>query len=302
MTPIDRATFLLTHPAPDLDAIGFIYSARKVFGAGTPAACRTPTRAELEDPAVIVGDIGLPGCEAIGYSPALNNYDHHYSNADRSATWLFNREYGALREDIITYIDAVDIVGGREAAAATLKMAVVGVRVRHNGDDAAILAAGGRVLQWLEKAGLPPNDLSDPALDNVRDYLAIGQAELGRIQAELPIVQRSVTRNGRTAGYLVSTSPIVSVVKEEMFAAGLDIAVVYSSTTNRYAIAANVRGASPINLKREGLADALNAEEWRQGTPPEQRWDGHDDRIGSPRPSGSLLTAQEVLTIVEGCL
>ncbi len=61
------ATLLLTHPAPDLDAIGFVYSARKVWGAEMPAACRAPTRAELEDPAVIVGGIGLPGCEAIGH-------------------------------------------------------------------------------------------------------------------------------------------------------------------------------------------------------------------------------------------
>ena len=107
------ATLILTHATPDLDAIGFIYSARKVFGAETSVTCRPPTRAELEDPAVIVADIGLPGCEEIGHSPALNNFDHHYSHADRSATFLFNQKYGALREDIVAYIDAVDIAGAR---------------------------------------------------------------------------------------------------------------------------------------------------------------------------------------------
>jgi len=297
---LEEAILILTHTNPDLDAIGFVYSARKVFGAGPPAACRTPTRGELEDPAVIVGDIGLPGCEAIGYSPALNNFDHHYAHAERSATWLFNETYRVLRDDIAAYIDAVDTTGMPEAAgAATLKAATVGVRVRHNGDDAAILAAGGQVLRWLEEAGVLPGDLAGPAPDEVRDYLAVGQAELRRIQeAELPTMQRSTTRKGRTVGYLVSASPVVSIVKEEMFATGLEIAVVYSSTTNRYAIAVNVRGATPINLKREGVADALNAEEWRRGLPSEQRWDGHDDRIGSPRPSGSLLTGDEVLAIV----
>lgn len=299
----DQATLIITHPTPDLDAIGFVYAARQVCGAGTPVVCRTPTEAELADPTVVVGDIGRPGCEAIGYSPALNNFDHHYSYAERSATWLFNRTYRALRDDIVAYIDAVDTTGMPEAAgAATLKAATVGVRVRHNGDDAAILAAGGQFLHWLEETGQLPGDITG-APDDLQVYLATGQAELHRIQdAELPTMQRATTRKGRTVGFLVSASPVVSIVKEEMFATGLEIAVVCSSTTNRYAIAADVRGASPLNLKRAGLADALNAEEWRRGTPPEQHWAGHDDRIGSPRPAGSRLKGDEVLAITVATL
>jgi hypothetical protein len=292
------ATLILTHPTPDLDAIGFVYSARKAFGAGTPTACRTPTRAELEDPAVIAGDIGLPGCEAIGHSPTLNNFDHHRSYADRSATYLFNQTYGALRPNIVAYIDAVDILGGQEEAETTLKVATVGVRVRHTGDDMAILAHGGRLLRWLEETSTLPDDISGPVPDDIEEDLHSGQVELCRIQAELPTMQLSTTHKGRSVGYVVSTSPVVSIVKEEMFALGVDIAIAYSSTANRYSIAANVRGARPINLKGEGLADALNVEEWRRGTPPEQRWDGHDDRIGSPRPSGSLLKSEEVLAVV----
>jgi hypothetical protein len=91
---------------------------------------------------------------------------------------------------------------------------------------------------------------------------------------------------------------VVSIVKEELFALGLDIAIVHNPATHRYAIAANVRGAESVNLKRAGLADALNAEDWRRGLPSEQRWDGHADRIGSPRPAGSLLRGDEVLAIV----
>jgi hypothetical protein len=298
----EAAILILTHPAPDLDAIGFVYSARKVFGGEKPAACRTPTREELEDPAIIVGDIGLPGCEEIGYSTVLNNFDHHYSHADRSATYLFNQKFGALREDIVAYVDAVDLVGGREAAEATLKAATVGVRVRHAGDDLAVLAQGGRLLRWLEETDTPPGDLSGPVPEDIGDYLRSGQVELRRIREELPAMRRGTTNQGRSVGYLVSASPVVSIVKEELFALGLDIAIVYNPATRRYAIAANVRGASPINLKRRGLADALNAEEWRRGAPPAQRWDGHDDRIGSPRPSGSLLTGGEVLAIVVAVL
>lgn len=298
----NRATLLLTHPTPDLDAIGFGYSARKVFGAGTPTACRTPTQAELEDSTVIVGDIGLPGCEEIGYSPTLNNFDHHHSTADRSATYLFNQTYDALRRDIVAYIDAVDLVGGQEQAEATLKAATVGVRVRHARDDMAILEHGGRLLHWLEETDTPPGNISGPVPDDIRDDLQSGQAELRRIQEEMSAMQRGTTHKGRSVGYLVTASSVVSVVKEAMFARGVDIAIVYSATTRRYSIAANVRGAKPINLQREGLVDALNAEERRRGTPPEQRWDGHEDRIGSPRPSGSRLTSAQVLAIVMATL
>jgi len=55
-----KAALIITHSNPDLDAIGFVYSARKVFGSKVPVECRVPTRQELEDPTVIVGDIGLP--------------------------------------------------------------------------------------------------------------------------------------------------------------------------------------------------------------------------------------------------
>ena len=264
----EAAILILTHPTPDLDAIGFVYSARKVFGAGTPVACRTPTREELADPAVIVGDIGLPGCEAIGHNPALNNFDHHYSHADRSATHLFNQTYDALRPDIVAYIDAVDILGGQEEVEATLKAATVGVRVRHAGDDLSVLTQGGRLLRWLEETDTPPGDLSGPLPPDIEDYLRSGQAELRRIRTELPAMQRATTSGGRAVGYLVSASPVVSIVKEELFALGLDLAIVHNPAIRRYAIAANVRGAEPINLKRAGLVEALNAKEWHRGAPP----------------------------------
>ncbi len=88
-------------------------------------------------------------------------------------------------------------------------------------------------------------------------------------------------------------------VKEEMFALGIDLAVVYSSTKDRYSIAGNVRRGQDVRLKQEGLVKALNAAEWDRGMPREREWGGHEDRIGSPRPSGSLLTPDKVLQIVK---
>jgi nanoRNase/pAp phosphatase (c-di-AMP/oligoRNAs hydrolase) len=120
MIPREKATLIVTHANPDLDAIGFVYSARKVFGPEMPVKCRVPTRQELEDPTVIVGDVGRPGCEDVGYSPVLNNFDHHYSYADHSATFLFNDKYQALRQNVVEYIDAVDLKGGKEGSEATL--------------------------------------------------------------------------------------------------------------------------------------------------------------------------------------
>jgi len=100
--------------------------------------------------------------------------------------------------------------------------------VCHAGADEVILERGGWLLWWLEEIGVPPDDISGPAPDHVQDYLATGQAELRRIQAEQPTMQRSTTCKGRTVGYLVSASSVVSIVKEEMFATELDIAIVYS--------------------------------------------------------------------------
>jgi hypothetical protein len=297
-----KAVLIITHSNPDLDAIGFVYSARKVFGSKVPVECRVPTRQELEDPTVIVGDIGLPGCEDIGYSPTLNNFDHHYSHAGRSATFLFNDRYQGLRADIVEYIDAVDIRGGQEDSEVTLKVATVGIRVCHDGADLEILTQGGRLLQWLEETEQTASDISGTLPEEAQGYLQSGQEELRRIRSELATMQRCTTDKGRTVGYMVTASPVFSVVKEEMFALGLDIAVVYSTAKDRYSIASNVRGGKPINLKQEGLADALNAEEWSRGMPSDRKWDGHEDRIGSPRPSGSLLTGEEVLAIVKATL
>lgn len=293
---------IITHRDLDLDAVGFAYSARKVFGQDVPVEFRSPTRQEMENPAIIVGDIGVPGCEDIGHDPALNNFDHHYSHANRSATFLFNHRYPALRQDIVDYIDAVDIRAGQEGSELTLKVAAVGIRVRHYGQDPEILSQASRLLAWLEETGWNPGDISGTVPDEIQTYLRSGQAELRRIRQELATMQHDTTDKGRTAGYLVTTSPVFSVVKEEMFTLGLDLAVVYSSTKDRYSIASNVRGSQWVNLKEEGLVRALNAAERNEGMPPDRSWGGHEDRIGSPKPSGSFLDPNGILEIVKATL
>ena len=297
------AGLLITHRDPDLDAVGFVYSARKVFGLEVPVECRPPTPPEMRDPTVIVGDLGLPGYEDIGHSPALNNFDHHYSHIeDRSATWLFNQVYDALRQDIVEYIDAVDIQGGKEDSEVTLKVAMVGVRVQHYGADPEILAHGCRPLKWLEETGRAPDDISGLPQRELDGFLQLGQEELRRIREELAAMERCTTKRGRMVGYLMTRSPVFSVVKEEMFALGIDLAMVYSLTKDRYSIAGNVRGGQSVRLKQEGLVKALNAAEGSRGMPAEREWGGHEDRIGSPKPAGSFLSADEVLRIVRATL
>jgi len=298
-----QARLIITHRDPDLDAVGFVYSARKVFGPEVPGECRLPMPEEMRDPTAIVGDIGLPGYEDIGHSPVLNNFDHHYSHVeDRSATWLFNREYDALRQDIVKYIDNVDIAGGNEDLETTLKVAMVGIRVQHYGADLEILVHGCRLLEWHERSGQVPGDMSGTLPGDILAFLQLGQEELRQIREELATMRRCTTNRKRTVGSLVTRSPVFSVVKDEMFALGIDIAVVYSSTKDRYSIASNTRGSKQINLKQEGLANALSTEEWNRRLPSERRWGGHEDRIGSPRPSGSLLSGDEVLRIVKAIL
>jgi len=63
-----------------------------------------------------------------------------------------------------------------------------------------------------------------------------------------------------------------------------------------------VQGVVLITLKRGGVAEALNAAEWRRGALPAQRWDGREERIGNPRPAGSRLKGDEVLTITVATL
>jgi hypothetical protein len=299
---IRKAALIITHPNPDLDAIGFVYSAHKVFGSKVPVECRMPTQEELKDPTVIVGDIGLPGYEDIGYNPALNNFDHHYSHADRSATFLFNEEYHTLRQDIVKYIDAVDLRRQVEESEHSLQVAIAGIRVRHDEADLKILEEGGKLLKWLEKTGQKPEDLSGALPDKFQEYLQTGIDALRQIRKDSEAMQKHRTQKGRLVGYVQTPFPIFSMVKEEMFARGIDIAVVHNPEKRRFSIASSVSGGKGANLKAEGLIEALNQAEWGKGLPHDQGWGGHEDRIGSPKPSGSLLTSEEVLAIVKATL
>jgi len=56
---------------------------------------------QLENPEVIVGDVGLKSHPELGYNPALNNFDHHYGSAERSALYLFNQVYHTLSEELV---------------------------------------------------------------------------------------------------------------------------------------------------------------------------------------------------------
>ena len=91
---------IITHKNPDLDAIGFVYSARKKFGYETTFdLVEAPTLQHLENPEIIVGDVGLNSHPELVYNPSLNNFDHHYSTAERSATYLLKLTPSYLSPD-----------------------------------------------------------------------------------------------------------------------------------------------------------------------------------------------------------
>ncbi len=278
------ARLIITHGDPDLDAVGFVYSARKVFEPSVPVECRRPTREELEDPAVIVGDIGLPGCEAIGHSAELNNFDHHYSRASRSATYLFNHAYSVLATDLVEYIDQVDTQPDPEAMESMLRVAMAGVLVRYSEDnqkDQAVLSAGATLLACIDETGQKPGDLQATFPPEVKSYLDEGREELRKIREELRHIREDRTAAGRRLGYVVTRSPVFSLVKEELFAQGIDIAVVYNPVKHRYSIAGNLARVRGINLRDGDLVPALNESEGKRGLPAGQCWGGHEDRIGS---------------------
>ena len=182
---------------------------------------------------VIVGDIGLPGCEEIGHSPTLNNFDHHYSLADRSATFLFNQNTGHCARTSWPILMQLTSSGVGRRPRPRSRWRRSACSAPHRGVMGRSWHTGASCCDGLKKTGRPPHDLSGPMPADMQGYLRSGQTELRRIQEELPTMQRSTTRKGRKVGCLVSASPVVSIVKEEMFAVGMDIAVVYSSTTNR---------------------------------------------------------------------
>ncbi len=266
-----------------------------VFGLGQPS------REELEDPDVIVGDIGVPGCEAIGHRPEINNFDHHYSNATRSATFLFNEYYHAMREDLVDYIDQVDTRPCPEESESTLRVAVAGIRVCHRhakGKDHVVLDASADLLSWIERTGCQPDALGATCLPpHMLTYLDEGREELRRIRDEVLKMGKDYTLAGRQLGYVVTSSTVFSLVKEEMFAAGPEIAVAHNPAERRYSLVFNPTQVRGINLRDGNLLPSLNAMEHEKGAPQDNLWGGHEDRIGGPR-AGSFLEPDEVLSVV----
>jgi hypothetical protein len=294
-----EVTLIITHSDPDLDAVGFVYSAKKRFGQEVPVEYRSPCKEEMEDPKVVVGDIGLPGHPELGYRPELNNFDHHYGCAKNSATFLFNLKYPVLRKDIVDYIDSVDLGGKRDKGEINLKVIVAGIRVKHENADSKIGDEGCRVLRLLEEKGLRPDDLSGELPGELQDYARVGLEELRKIEAEVEKALILKTNKGRQLGYVQTSSNVFSRVRETLFTKNpeLEIALIYNPSRKRYSIGSNTTRATWVNLLR--LKEVLNQTEWNKGLPQDQKWGGHEDRIGSPKPSGSLLSPEEVIKILK---
>ncbi len=297
-----QVSLIVTHPDPDWDVVGLVYSARKALGATIPVEFRDPTPAELEAPRVLVGDVPLAGAEALGNRPDLNNFDHHGNDAEHCATWLFNRAYPVLRPDLVAYIEELDLGRGSPTSEPCFKLAMVGIRVLHAGHDPAILAAGCQLLAWIEATGQNPSRFSGALPGAVAGYVQTGLDELRRIRELMGRMRRSVTRHGRSVGSLVARAPLFSIAKEEMLALGIDLAVVHDPWKKRSSVKSNRRSSIPADFRDVGLAAALNAAEHMRGLPENQLWRGHEDRIASPKGGGSTLALEDVLAIVEELL
>ncbi|MGQ9691847.1 MAG: hypothetical protein ACUVQY_11465 [Thermoproteota archaeon] len=294
-----EAILIITHPNPDLDAMGFVYSAQKVFGSTVPVVFRSPTEQDLKDLQVIVGDVSAPQYRELGNRPDLNNFDHHYGCAEHSATFLFNQKFRVLRDDIVKYIDASDLRGKvEEECESCLKVIVAGIRLSFEGMDQRIVEEGGKLLEWLERTGEKPSCISKGLPVEHLEHLSKGKDEILRIRKEVKAMEKHRTQKGRFLGYVRTRSPVFSMVREEAFSHNVDLVLIHNTERRRYLIASNTLRTQFVNLMREGLIAALN---WAEGETSgvRQRWGGHEDRIGSPRPSGSSLSAEQVLKIIK---
>lgn len=292
---------IITHKNPDLDAIGFVHSAKKKFSYDTGLELvDAPTLQHLENPEVIVGDVGLKSHPELGYNPALNNFDHHYSTAEESATYLFNRSYPVLSQKLVDYIDEVDTAKSKGSERNSLKVVIAGIRVIHKEQDKKIIEEGCKVLDWIEGTDAEPYPLTSlPSY--VENYLQRGLQEIERIEKEIEGCEVYTSEKNRKIGYLISSCPVKSLVKEEMFARGFDIAVLHYPAKRNFAIGCCLQTARDIDLETEIVPD-LNSLERERGLPRGDDWGGHPDRIGSPKKTGSLLTKEEIMGIIQQSL
>jgi hypothetical protein len=291
---------IITHKNPDLDAVGFVYSARKKLEHEFSfELVEVPSLQQLKDPEVIVGDVGLRSHPELGYNPSLNNFDHHYGSAENSATYLFNQVHHSMSEKLVDYIDEVDTAKSRVGERNSLKVVIAGIRVIHKGRDNEIIEEGCEVLDWIENTDAEPHSLTYLP-SHIEKYLHRGLQEMERIEKEVEGCEVYTSEKNRKIGYLISTCPVKSLVKEEMFAKGIDIAVVHYPSKRSFAIGCCLQTAKDVNLEDE-IASELNRLEQGKGQSKET-WAGHPDRIGSPKEIGSLLTKAEIIDVIISCL
>jgi hypothetical protein len=135
----------------------------------------------------------------------------------------------------------------------------------------------------------------------LQDYARVGLEELRRIEAEVEKAIILKTNKGRQLGYVQTSSNVFSMVRETLFTKNpeLEIALIYNPSRKRYSIGSNTARAAWVNLLKGGLKEVLNQAEWNRGLSRDQEWGGHEDRMGSPKPSGSLLHPEEVIKILK---
>ena len=252
---------------------------------------------QLKNPEIIVGDVGLKSRPELGHNPPLNNFDHHYRAAEGSATYLFNQAYHTLSEKLVHYIDEIDTSKSHKAKRNSLKIIIAGIRVIHQGHDEKIIEEGCKVLDWIENTDADPRHLTSPS-SYIESYLQKGLQQIERIEKEIEGCEVYASEKNRTIGYLVSSCPVKSLVKEEMFTKGINIAVVHYPSKQVFAIGCCLQTAKDIDLEKE-IASELNRLEQRKGLPKEYTWGGHPDRIGSPRKIGSSLTKDEIIEVIQ---
>ena len=120
---------------------------------------------------------------------------------------------------------------------------------------------------------------------------------MARIEKEVGGCEIYTSKKNRKIGYLISTCPVKSMVKEEMFAKGIEIAVLHYQSKRTFAIGCCLQ--KEIDLKKE-IAPVLNRLEQKKGQ--SEEWSGHPDRIGSPRAMGTSLTRAEIIDVIQRSL
>jgi hypothetical protein len=296
----------ISHPNTDLDAQTFLMRVRRLRqesagGAPLPVAYRPQvTGAELDDPTVLIWDIGR------SHDPLRGNFDHHQDHTLGATPIILRQALGEEPNALDRYVD----LGDRgyffkhpqpHPVLETLHGVAAGINLVY-GDDGVRQPHYQALLEWVEDSGVDPfGRFTEQVLPHqFHPFLEARRFEERQARAAARCARWFDTRLGRVAYIATDKASVMRVLYDK----GAVLVILHepqgrmsgwSRCCPRYTLGANpARIAIPEQLDLRPLFVTLSGME-PSGNP----WGGQAGVGGSPREDGgSGLTAEQVMQAV----